>query len=116
MNKDLITIAEHYGTEAQMIQLIEEMAELTHALTVYIRLKQGQVMEPFATPEAYGISWEDEEKAEFLWCDIVEEIADVEICLSQVKHLFGIDRRELRDYKREKIKRQLERIEHEENN
>lgn len=108
MNEDIKTIAEHYGVEAQSIQLIEEMAELTQALTKLWRAKHGYFNELY---EGYkkGAS------VEICCGEVLEEIADVEVCLEEIKYLLGIDKRELRDYKWEKIKRQLERIEYDNN-
>lgn len=51
-----------YGEEAQINMLIEEMAELTIALSHYKRGRKNNV---------------------------TEEIADVQICLNQIKIIFG---------------------------
>ena len=74
-NEAICKIADHYGYDAQSRQLIEEMAELTQAINKYWRkdLKCGE-RDIFHTLK--GSPTEDA---------IIEEIADVEICLSQLK-------------------------------
>ena len=79
MIKDsLATIAEHYGLEKQKLKAIEEMAELTKALL------------------------KDDKK------NIVEEIADVEIMIVQLKWLLSVHG-PVADVKIQKIGRQLKR-------
>ena len=94
------TISQHYGYDAQSRQLIEEMAELTQAINKYWRkqLECGK-RTPF---ETYSFNEE--------WKNIVEEIADVEICLSQLKFLLGIRPYEIEQIIEQKLNRQLERI------
>lgn len=90
MQDELVKIAEHYGYESQSRQLIEEMAELIQAINKRWRVK-SEVQQAI---ETYHIT---------------EEIADVEICLEQMKWL--LDCQDAVEYfKEEKIKRQLERI------
>lgn len=94
---NIIAIAEHYGYDAQSRQLIEEMAELTQAINKYWRkqLLCGQ-------NEIYEVAiGNPEEKA------IIEEIADVEIMLSQIKYLLSCQD-EVEQEKERKILRQLE--------
>ena len=84
MIKDsLAAIAEHYGLEKQKLKAIEEMAELTKAL-----LK------------------DDRE-------NIIEEIADVEIMISQLKWLLSVHG-QVADVRLRKIDRQLKRMKEEE--
>ena len=101
MDKNAIeTISCHYGYDAQSRQLIEEMAELTQAINKYWRkqLLCGQ-------NEIYEVAiGNPEEKA------IIEEIADVEICLSQLKYLLCIKDAEIEQIIEQKLNRQLERI------
>ena len=59
-----------YGTKAQMMQCIEEMAELIQAINKYFRSSTQ-----FKWAEAYD--------------SVVEEIADVQIMLEQMRLLFG---------------------------
>lgn len=79
-------IADKYGYSAQSMQLIEEMAELIQAIN---RRRRGKTMD---------------------LDEIKEEIADVEICLSQVKYLLRISDKELEEIKDRKIEREMERI------
>lgn len=92
-------IANYHGYDSQSRQCIEEMGELIQALNKFWRKQQkcGSVAYedvPIATPEERHI---------------YEEIADVEICLEQLKMLlFCHD--EVNDFKRQKIERELKRI------
>ena len=98
MNNEAIKeIADTYGYDAQSRQLIEEMAELTQAINKYWRkqLECGKLT-PFATQPG------NEE-----WKNIVEEIADVQICIKQVKYLLDMDIIPVLEHK---LNRQLERI------
>lgn len=88
-------IADHYGYEPQSRQLIEEMAELTVALNKAWR-------KTFDTVDKIP-NMEDEERIE-------EEIADVEIMLSQIKYLLGVEEDELSRIAESKLDRQIERI------
>lgn len=91
-------IADHYGYEPQSRQLIEEMAELTVALNKAWR-------KTFDTVDKLP-NMEDEERIE-------EEIADVEIMLSQIKYLLGVGDGELYQIIESKLDRQIERIKNE---
>lgn len=79
--------ARYYGMNPQMNQATEEMAELIQALNKY-RRKPG-----------------DETRAH-----VIEEVADVEIMLEQMKELFSIDSVDITDVKVQKIRRTRERI------
>lgn len=85
LENELKQIAEHYGLRLQMRQLVEEMAELTQVI---------------CKSERYDI--------ETVRDHLVEEVADVDIVLSQVKYLLGDS--EFDKIKDEKIKRQIQRI------
>lgn len=88
MDDKLKTIARHYRKK-QLLKLIEEMAELTQAIVKNIN-------EPYSR-ENYE--------------NVIEEIADVEIVLEQVKYLSGIDRLgKLEKIKQAKIERTLNKI------
>lgn len=88
-------IADHYGYEPQSRQLIEEMAELTVALNKAWR-------KTFDTVDKLP-NMDDEERIE-------EEIADVEIMLSQIKYLLEVGDVELSQIIESKLDRQIERI------
>lgn len=91
-------IANHYGYDAQSRQLIEEMAELTQAINKFWR----------SSLDCGRIKLEDARLGE-AWSDIVEEIADVEIMLEQIKELL-VCHREVDGQIRRKLDRQLKRI------
>lgn len=88
-NKDIIKIADHYGLDVQCNQLVEEMAELMVALNKLHRKKPNAI---------YAV---------------VEEIADVEIMLEQIKYLLDLDDGYISNIKHFKISRELERMENE---
>jgi NTP pyrophosphatase (non-canonical NTP hydrolase) len=102
MNNEAIKkIADTYGYDTQSRQLIEEMAELTQAINKYWRKHlKCENFDMFDT-----LKGSPEEDA------IIEEIADVEICLSQLKFLLGIRQYEIEQIIDQKLNRQLERIE-----
>lgn len=79
---DLKVIADFYGIDSQKNVLVEEMAELTQAIMKATR-------KPIDMP------------------NMVEEIADVEIMLYQIKYLLGINTDNAIDYK---VDRQLNRM------
>lgn len=83
INKDLKYIADHYGLEHQLGKCKEELGELIEAINSF------------------------DERA------IIEEVADVEIMLSQIKYLRDIPDEQLDVVKKYKIQRQLQRIENE---
>jgi NTP pyrophosphatase (non-canonical NTP hydrolase) len=79
-------IAMYYGLEAQLNQTSEELAELVVAINKYRR------------------------KGEEARQNLVEEIADVEIMIYQIKYLLGIDEDDILKIKSEKAQRQVKRI------
>ena len=96
-------IADTYGYDVQSRQCIEEMAELTQAINKFWRkdLKCGKltILEvPIGSPQELSI---------------VEEIADVEIYLAQMKYLLAIREEDINKIIKQKLDRQLERIESE---
>ena len=86
--------AEHYGYEAQSNQLVEECAELIQAVSKYRR----------------AVAKGEDEKLIALG-NLIEEIADVEIMLEQIKYLLKIPEEDLIAYKQFKVNRTKERIE-----
>lgn len=103
MDERLINIVKHYDNDAQIRQLIEEMAELTQAINKTWRVTHGYIKGHYdvLSDKCYDAT--------------AKEIADVEICLEQFKYLFGIYDGLIDRIKNEKINRQLERMEREEN-
>ena len=94
IEKDIYFIAHNYGYEAQSRQLIEEMAELTQALNKKWRKENARL----------NLGYYDDTKA------IIEEIADVQICMEQVKLLLGISEKEIASTMESKIIREKSRI------
>lgn len=93
LSEDIRQMAEYYGIENQTTVLLEECAELIHALSKYKRAR------------AAG----DTENAELYVDGIVNEIADVYIMLQQIEDLFNIEN--MVDEKiKEKVARQMNRI------
>lgn len=81
INEDLKYIADHYGLEHQLEKCKEELGELIEAIDSL----DGRA--------------------------IIEEVADVEIMLSQIKYLRDIPDEQVDVIKKYKIQRQLQRIE-----
>lgn len=88
--KDLQKIIQHYQSVDQVVVLIEEMSELTKALTKALR----------------GASNKG---------DIAEEIADVQIMLDQAKLIFKFNKEMMDAFIDYKIDRTLERIKNDNN-
>lgn len=91
--------AKYYGYEAQSNQLVEECAELIQAVNKYRRVETG-LGQPVA-----------EDKKAIARDNLVEEIADVELMLEQVKYLLQIPEDELLAVKTFKVNRTKERME-----
>lgn len=83
---------EIYGKEAQSRQAMEECAELIQAVNKMLRYEDRP-----AEPEYYA--------------NLVEEIADVEIMLYQLKVMFNVSDDEVFKVKIQKTKREQERLE-----
>lgn len=101
--QDIIAIAEHYGYESQSRQLIEEIAELTVAINKLWRVERFCDRKNII--DVKGFSYPETK-------EIIGEIADVEIMLSQIKYLLGCQD-EVEHEKERKILRQLERMKEE---
>ena len=80
-----------YGKEPQCRQLMEECAELIQAVNKMLRYEDRP-----AEPEYYA--------------NLIEEIADVEIMLYQLKVMFNIDDDQVFAFKVEKAKREQDRL------
>lgn len=100
---NIVAIAEHYGYDSQSRQLIEEMAELTVAINKLWRAER--FCDRKNIMDVKGFSYPEVK-------EIIEEIADTEIMLSQIKYLLGCND-EVEQEKERKILRQLERMENE---
>lgn len=98
-------IARTYGYEAQSRQLIEEMAECTVAINKLWRTQKTEIEEDeflSAIKELSGLS------------GIVEELADVQIMVSQLLYLIG-KKEEVEKMINMKLKRQINKIENQGN-
>lgn len=99
MEKKCLEIARYYGFDAQTNQLIEECAELIQAINKYKRqYLRGQPVRESS----------DEKTPRDM---IVEEIADVEVMLCQIKLFLHITDLEVEDIAKNKIERTMMRIE-----
>ena len=94
-----VAIAERYGYDAQSRQCIEEMAELTQAINKFWRkqLKCGKL----------DLNAADFRNSEYE--NLVEEIADVEIMLEQMKVFLDCED-SVTEVVEEKLNRQIDRI------
>lgn len=81
--------AEHFGRDRQLQQAIEECSELIQAISKYNRLLNG---------EYTG-------KDKKIIANLIEELADVEICIEQLKHFLEISDTKIDNIKRFKINR-----------
>lgn len=98
MEKKCLEIARFYGFDAQSNQLIEECAELIQAINKYKRqYLRGQPVRELGDKTPIDM--------------IVEEIADVEVMLCQIKQLFGITERQIGEVAERKIERTMMRME-----
>ena len=98
-------IGRHYGYDAQSRQCIEEMAELTQAINKYWRTELQYGKNLYNPWDGYMPDSSEE------YYNLVEEIADVQIVLEQMKFFLaaGYDVNRIID---EKLDRQIYRIEH----
>ena len=95
-------IADYYGYEAQSCQLIEEMAELTKAINKLWRCENGLIDQLVYMPP--------ELRRSMYLKSVIEEIADVGICLEYVKYLLDIATEDVDKVKEAKVERELNRI------
>lgn len=103
MNKEAIKkIAENNGFDEASRQLFEEVGELIVAVNKAYRLKKSNVCPCF-----YDVAIEMKNAFD----NVVEEIADVTIMLSQIKYLLRISDSDINEIIEQKLNRQLERIE-----
>lgn len=100
---NIIAIANHYGYDSKSRQLIEGMAKLTVAIDKLWRVEK--FCDRKNIMDVKGFSYPEVK-------EIIEEIADTEIMLAQIKYLLSCqDEVELE--KERKILRQLERMKEE---
>ena len=93
--------AKYYGYEAQSNQLVEECAELIQAVNKYRRAGgKGEALIPSL----------DDHLVKALY-DLMEEIADVELMLEQIKYLLQIKEEDILAIKQYKVNRTKDRME-----
>lgn len=83
----------HYGGDAQTMKAVEELSELQQALCKYL-----------CTKSAPAAEWQQKIN------NIVEEIADVEIMLQQIRLIFNIREGHVENIKNSKLGRLTERM------
>ncbi len=89
ISREIKKIADHFGYEEQSNQLTEECAELIQAVNKFRRAMGGNSIE----------------KRRIAIDNMIEEIADVEIMVEQVKYLLQIPEEEIQAMKLYKINR-----------
>lgn len=89
MKEQNIKNAEYYGYKRQSQQAIEECSELIQAISKYNRLLNGE----YAGKEKKIIA------------NLIEELADVEICIEQLKYFLEVPDAKIDNIKQFKIKR-----------
>lgn len=90
--KDIQNIIKKNGIQRQCIVAMEECSELQKAISKALRYEHG-----------------DRFVADNQRENLIEEIADVLICIDQLKFMFSIEQSEIEDMKESKEKRTLER-------
>jgi len=88
----------YFGHTLQKVVAIEELSELQKALTKSIRYEETRKTEAYTNKEIR------------IREDIIEELADVQICIDQIMEMFEIDADEIAEEKANKIKRLNDRI------
>lgn len=103
MDDRIIKIAETYGYESQSQMLIEEMSELTKAICKLNRVEDRARRGPVKACEC-----------EEVIKNVKEEMADVEIMLSQLQYFFRMTDGEFKELMDGKLHRQITRLQGEE--
>ena len=103
MTPELKKVADRYGYNTQSRILIEEMAELIQAINKLWRKDMKCHNE--LHDSIFEIPFPSK-----TYLNVAEEIADVEICLEQIKYLLHCEEY-VEDYKKEKIERTINRME-----
>lgn len=101
--EDIKKIADTYGYDSQSRMLIEEMAELTKAINKAWRVFNYCKADTVEDLKVGAMAMQESIR------NLIEEIADVEIMLEQIKYLLDCVYA-VEEVKEQKIARQLERI------
>jgi hypothetical protein len=97
MKEDLLKIINHYGVNKQLKYIHTEYFELDEAITIFENNDFGK--------------WED--RKYMFTKDIQEEIADIMVMLKQLQYYYKIEDCKIENTMKEKVERQLKRIEEE---
>ncbi|MBQ8892525.1 MAG: hypothetical protein IJ068_06665 [Bacilli bacterium] len=114
MKKDLMKIINYYGIKKQLKYLQSEVFELNEAVIQHEESKRNpidvivDVLEPV-------IAMLNNRNPIKTTDAIKDEIADVMVMLKQIQYLYEINDIEITNVMKQKISRQLERIEEEQN-
>ncbi len=100
MKEELLKIINHYGIEKQLKYIHSEYFELDEAIIDY----------------KYVEVYKDSPAEKYHKEHIAEEIADVMVMLKQIQYYYEIPDEQIEDIMKQKINRQLERIEREKEN
>lgn len=106
MDKDLLKIIQNYGISNQLKKLSEELYEFQEAVLSYNLLKtinedvKDKVLE---------------KNTEYIYKCVLEEYADLCVLLSQFELYFDLNENEVLQVMRNKVDRQLKRIENDNN-
>lgn len=106
MNKDLLKIIQNYGLSNQLKKLSEELYEFQEAVLSYNLLK---TINEDVKDEILEIN------TKYIYKCVLEEYADLCVLLSQFELYFDLDEDEVLQVMRNKVDRQLERIENDNN-
>lgn len=101
MEEKLKQIINHYGVVPQLKYLQSEVFELNEAIMIL------EHYEEFANDQDYQPTLKQQKE------HITEELADVMVMLCQFKEHYEINGNKIKDIMKQKIDRQLERIENE---
>lgn len=102
MKEDLLKIIRHYGINEQLKYIHSEYFELDEAILRELKIA-------FNSEGDFG----DREALRKAKEHIAEEIADVMVMLKQFQYFYGIEDKMIEDIMKQKIERQLERIDKE---
>lgn len=104
MDKDLLKIIQNYGLSNQLKKLSEELYEFQESVLSYNLLK---TINEDVNDEVL------EKNTEYIYKCVLEEYADLCVLLSQFELYFDLDEDEVLQVMRNKVDRQLGRIEKE---
>ncbi len=90
-------VIHHYGKKAQTIIHCEELGELIRAISKMHRIECGEITE-------------NGDHGYRTYCNLLEELADVLICIEQIKTMYSISDAEIQKAVNYKCRRQEERV------